>query len=126
MDIPHETGDHKYERGSAEVTGNVFILLFVTHGEVDDTEHGPILAILEELNAISVGTWAFMVRTELSAASLVEMFRKFFIGQEYVYALSVCGELEWAGPRFVRKFFDACGIRIQHSEEIPNPVDPRL
>jgi hypothetical protein len=125
MDIIPEKGDQSvYERCSGTMPEKAYIVAFEMCGDPEDSDREEIGKLLETLDAYRVGKCAYLVKTKLTASQIVESFRHFFLVDEYVSAISTCGEFDWCGPRFVGKFLNAYGVRIQQREEIPRPVHP--
>lgn len=125
IDLPYERGDlSKYEAGAGKLDSQHLIVVLHIHGTIEGQDKEGVLQFLESVNAILAGGSAWLIKTALTPKQIVEAIRHHLMADEYMCVFNVCDEINWAGPRHVRKFFEASGVRVRHLEEIPPPVDP--
>ena len=125
IELPIEPGDYsKYESGAGTLNARYLIVCLNIHGPVDGEDKEGVAQFLTSSDAVLAGKSDWLIKTTMTPAQVVEAIRHHLTSDEHVCVFTVCDQLEWAGPRHVRRFFEAAGVRIQRREEIPPPVDP--
>ena len=120
MDLPYHPEDFsKYEAGAGKLSSQYLIVALHIHGTVEAEDKQGVFQFLESVDAVLAGDAAWLVKTTMNPKQVVEAIRHHLMSDEYVCVFAVCNELSWAGPRHIRKFFEASGVHIQRSEEIP-------
>lgn len=122
MDITSQPDDFKYESGTGKLPSPYLIITMVIHGSIESTDHEGLLGVLKALDALMVGDGAWIAKTDRTPKSVADELRRHLVGEEYAYAFTVCDHVSWAGPHCVTRFFEAGGVHIQQTEEIPPPV----
>jgi len=127
MNLPSEPGDFsKYEAGAGSLSVQCLMVALHIHEDIDTPGKAPVYQFLESAGAAMAGDRSWLIRTNLKPRQVVDAIRHHLTSDEYVCVFTICSEVHWAGPRHVRRFFEASGVRTHHVEEIPPPVDPRI
>lgn len=123
QDLPYNREDHAiYEAGDGALEAQ--FVIFTVDASFNAENNPAIERFLESVKALKTGSNTWLVQTNMTPSQIVNCIRRHLAVNDAVYAFTVCNQCSWAGPRFVRKFFELYSARIQHSVEIPPPPPP--
>jgi arginine exporter protein ArgO len=121
-DIESRKGDFSYESCSGALREPFLIITMATNSPVESEEHEGLSLALNAMGAAMVGNLAWIVKTRRSPESIIEELRRHLTEEEYACAFTICDSVNWFGPHFLTRIFEAIGVQTGEVSKREKPV----